>query len=601
MVILGISCYFHDSAACIVDDGKIVAACQEERFSRKKNDSNFPTKAIKFCLNKCNLDIKKIDKIVFYENSEKKYKRILYSYKAFFPKSIPLIIKTFFKWNFKKRHYLKTLNSEFLKNFDINIGKNKFFFFDHHLSHAASAFHPSPYEESTILIMDGVGEFNTTSIWKGNNQGIKLIKKIDFPHSIGLLYSAFTYFCGFKMNNGEYKLMGLAPYGRPIFVDTIKNNLINIEDNGFFTLNMKYFCFPYSSYMLTNKFFKLFKTNERTPESNIDQIYLDIAASIQKVVEEIVIKLSSTAVKLTKSSNLCLAGGVALNCVANGKILSSRIVKNLWIQPASGDAGASLGAALHYSFLYDKKFHKNNLDDFMKGSYLGPEYSDLEVKKYLNKIKANYSQLNFKKISLITAKEIKNGKIIGWFQGRSEFGPRALGNRSILGDARNPKMQKNINLKIKFRENFRPFAPAVLEEDIENYFKLKNKSPYMLIVTEIRDDIKIKSKKKYKGLDKLKILRSKIPSVTHVDFSARVQTVSKNTNEKFYQLINDFKSLTGDSLIINTSFNIRGEPIVCSPEDAFNCFIKTNMDILVINNFILFKENQKNNNIQLEE
>tara|TARA_B100001741_G_C16469275_1_gene559138 strand:+ start:69 stop:1124 length:1056 start_codon:yes stop_codon:yes gene_type:complete len=351
--------------------------------------------------------------------------------------------------------------------------------------------------------------------------------------------------------------------------------------------------------MLTSKFFKLFNTNERIPESNIDQVYLDIAASIQKVIEEIIIKLSSTAIKLTKINNLCLAGGVALNCVANGKILSSRIVKNLWVQPASGDAGGALGAALHYSFLYDKKFYKNNIDDSMKGSYLGPEYTDSEVKKYLNSIKANYNQLNFKKISLITAKEIKNGKIIGWFQGRSEFGPRALGNRSILGDARNPEMQKNINLKIKFRENFRPFAPAVLEEDVENYFKLKNKSPYMLLVTNLIDDIRLKSKKNYKGLDKLKIIRSKIPSVTHVDFSARVQTVSKKTNQKFYQLINDFKSLTGDSLIINTSFNVRGEPIVCSPKDAFNCFIKTNMDILVINNFILFKEKQKLNYLEV--
>ena len=592
MKILGISCYFHDSAACIVDNGKIIAACQEERFSRKKNDHNFPEQAIRFCLKECDLKIDEIDKIVFYEDSKKKYERILYSYKRFFPKSIPLIFKTFFKWTFRQRYYIKTLKKEFIKYFNITIDKDKFSYLDHHLSHAASAFYPSPYSEATILVLDGVGEFNTTTIWKGDKKGIKLVKEIDFPNSLGLLYSAFTYFCGFKVNNGEYKLMGLAPYGDPVYVDTIKNHLVKIQDDGFFTLNMKYFSFAYSGYMLTNNFFKLFNLNERTPESDIDQIYLNIAASIQKVIEEIILKLSSTAVNLTKVNNLCLAGGVALNCVANGKILSSGIVNNLWIQPAAGDAGGALGAALHYSFLNGFSYKKNNLDDFMQGSYLGPDYSDREIEDYLMKEKASYDKLNFNTLSLLTAREIKNGKIVGWFQGKAEFGPRALGNRSILGDARNPQMQKKLNLKIKFRESFRPFAPAVLEEDSGNYFKMKSKSPYMLLVTEVNDEIKIKSTKNSTGLDKLKIIRSKIPSVTHVDFSARVQTVSKKTNQKFYQLIDDFKSLTGDSLIINTSFNVRGEPIVCSPEDAFNCFMKTNMDILVIKNFILYKEKQ---------
>ena len=591
MKILGISCYFHDSAACIIDNGNIIAACQEERFSRKKNDEKFPVNSIKFCLDTCDIELNEIDQIVFYEDSKKKFNRILSSYISYFPKSIPLFFNTFFKWTFKKQFYKKTLKREFFKNFNINLDNNKFSFFDHHLSHAASAFYPSPYNEATILIVDGVGEFNTTSIWKADKNGIKLIKNIDFPHSIGLLYSAFTYFCGFKVNNGEYKLMGLAPYGRPIYVDLIKKNLINIEDNGFFTLNMKYFSFPYSGYMLTNKFFKLFNLNERTPDSSIDQIYLDIASSIQKVIEEIILKLSTTAIKLTKIDNLCLAGGVALNCVANGKILSSKITNNLWIQPAAGDAGGSLGAALHYSFLNGISLKKDNTDeDFMLGSYLGPEYSDLEVEKYLIQAKANYNKLEFNELSAIIAKEISKGKIVGWFQGKAEFGPRALGNRSILGDARNPEMQKKINLKIKFRESFRPFAPAVLEEDSDKYFKLKNKSPYMLVVTEVKDSMKIKSKKRSSGLDKLKIIRSKIPSVTHVDFSARVQTVSKKTNKKFYQLLSDFKSLTGDSLIINTSFNVRGEPIVCSPDDAYNCFQKTNMDILVINNFVLYKE-----------
>ncbi len=590
MKILGISCYFHDSAACIIDNGNIIAACQEERFSRKKNDANFPVNSIKFCLNRCNIDLNQIDKIVFYEDSDKKFRRIIKSYKLFFPKSIPLFFKTFFKWTFKKRFYKKTLKKEFYKYFNINLDKNLFSFFDHHLSHAASAFYPSPYNEATILVIDGVGEFNTTSIWKANKNGIKLVKKIDFPHSIGLLYSAFTYFCGFKVNNGEYKLMGLAPYGDPIYIDIIKKNLIKIEENGFFSLNMKYFSFPYSGYMLTNNFFKLFNLNEREPESNIDQIYLDIAASIQKVIEEIILKLARTSIELTKIDNLCLAGGVALNCVANGKILSSNITKNLWIQPAAGDAGGALGAALHYSAINGIIPKKNNIDDLMLGSYLGPEYSDDQVEEYLIQKNADYNKFEFNKLSSLVAKEINDGKVVGWFQGKLEFGPRALGNRSILGDARSSEMQKKLNLKIKFRESFRPFAPAVIEEDAEKYFKLKGKSPYMLLVTEVNDSIKIQSKSRPSGLDKLKIVRSNIPAVTHVDFSARVQTVSKKTNVKFYQLLSDFKFLSGDSLIINTSFNVRGEPIVCSPEDAYNCFIKTNMDILVINNFMLYKE-----------
>ena len=597
MKILGISCYFHDSAACIIDNGKIIAACQEERFSRKKNDANFPVNSIKFCLDRCNIDLNQIDKIVFYENSNKKFRRIIESYKLFFPKSIPLFFKTFLKWFFKKRFYKKTLKKEFHKYFKINLNNNLFSFFDHHLSHAASAFHPSPYNEATILVLDGVGEFNTTSIWKANKNGIKLVKKIDFPHSIGLLYSAFTYFCGFKVNNGEYKLMGLAPYGDPIYIDIIKKNIVNIEEDGFFTLNMKFFSFPYSEYMLTNKFFKLFDLNERLPESNINQIYLDIAASIQKVIEEIILKLAKTSIELTKIDNLCLAGGVALNCVANGKILSSKITKNLWIQPAAGDAGGALGAAMHYSIINGINPKKNNIDDLMLGSYLGPEYSDDEVEEYLIQKNANYNEFEFKKLSSIVAKEINDGKVVGWFQGKLEFGPRALGNRSILGDARSPEMQKKLNLKIKFRESFRPFAPAVIEEDAEKYFKLKNKSPYMLLVTEVNDNIKIQSKSKSSGLDKLKIVRSNIPAVTHVDFSARVQTVSKKTNKRFYQLLSDFKSLSGDSIIINTSFNVRGEPIVCSPEDAYNCFKKTNMDILVMNNFILYKgKNTSNKN-----
>ena len=590
MKVLGISCFFHDSAACIVENGKIIAACQEERFSRLKNDHNFPVQAIKFCLKQSGVDINEVDKIVFYEDTEKKYKRILFSYKRFFPKSISLILKTFFSWTFKRRYYIKILKKEFINYFNIIIDDYKFSHIDHHLSHAASAFHPSPFSEATILVLDGVGEFNTTTIWKGDQNGIKLVKKIDFPNSLGLLYSAFTYFCGFKVNNGEYKLMGLAPYGNPVYVDIIKDNLIKIQDDGMFTLNMKYFSFAYSGYMLTNNFYKLFNLNERTPESKIHQVYLDIAASIQIVTEEVILKLSSTAINLTKIDNLCLAGGVALNCVANGKILSSNITQNLWIQPAAGDAGGSLGAALHYSFINGFKNKKNNIDDFMRGSYLGPDYSDYEIENFLKRKKINFKKLNFDDLSMLTANEIKNGKIIGWFQGKAEFGPRALGNRSILGDARNPKMQKKLNLKIKFRESFRPFAPAVLEEDAHNYFKLKNRSPYMLLVTEVNDEIKIKSIEDSSGLDKLKVIRSEIPSVTHVDFSARVQTVSKETNPRFYQLIDNFKSITGDSLIINTSFNVRGEPIVCSPEDAYNCYINTNMDILVLNNFILYKE-----------
>ncbi len=592
MKILGISCYYHDSAASLIIDGNIISAAQEERFTRIKHDLSFPKNAIEYCLNENNLNFSDLDKIVFYEDPSIKYKRILKSYSSFFPKTISFMFKTFPTWFMKKRFWKNTLIKEFKENFKFNINNDKLHCVEHHLSHASSAFYPSPFKKSAILVMDGVGEFATTSIWEGKGNKIKLLKQIDFPNSIGLLYSAMTYYTGFKVNSGEYKVMGLAPYGKPIYKDLILNNLINIEDDGFFKLNMKYFSFAYSEYMTNDNFHNLFGGPPREPESQITQKEMDIARSVQEVVEEVVLKLSKTAISMCHTKNLCLAGGVALNCVANGKILKD-VTKKIWIQPASGDAGGALGSSLFYYYDVLNNEIVKNKRDLMKGSYLGPSYSNSQVKNSLDFFKAKYRKYEIEKLIDIVSDKIKNGNVVGWFQGKMEFGPRALGNRSIIGDPRNQEMQKIMNLKIKYRESFRPFAPSVLESEASNYFNIDTPSPYMLLVTEVNEKIKISlDSDELFGIEKLNQIRSKIPAITHVDYSARVQTVHKKTNERYYNLIKSFGEKTGTPVLINTSFNVRGEPIVCNVEDAYTCFMRTEMDILVVNDFILLKKDQ---------
>ena len=594
MTILGISCYYHDSAASLIIDGEIVASAQEERFTRKKHDPSFPVNSINYCLSFAKINLSDVDKITFYEDPELKYLRLKKTYKDFFPNSITLFFKTFINWTFKKRFWKKTLVNEFKKNFNHTIDQSTLYNTQHHLAHAASAFYPSHYSKAAILVMDGVGEFATTTIWKGDHNNIELVKQIDFPDSIGLLYSAVTYYTGFRVNSGEYKVMGLAPYGRPIYKEIILNNLINIKSDGTFKLNMDYFSFPYSDYMTNEKFNNLFGGLPREPESIVTQKEMDIAKSIQDVIEEIVIKLSKTALKLCETDNLCLAGGVALNCVANGKIYKET-TKNIWIQPASGDAGGALGSALHYYFnVLNNKIVKTD-SDLMKGSYLGPSFSNSETKIQLEKMKAIYSQYDFSELKEIVSEELSKGKIIGWFQGRMEFGPRALGNRSIIGDARDTEMQKKMNLKIKYRESFRPFAPSILHHKLSEYFNLNIPSPYMLLVTDISKNQRIPLKKKNLfGIDKLNQVRSKLPAITHVDYSARIQTVHEQTNKRYYELIESFYNKTGSPVLINTSFNVRGEPIVCSIKDAYTCFMRTDMDVLVLNDFILIKKDQPN-------
>ncbi len=601
MYILGISAYYHDSSAAIVKDGEIVCAIQEERLTRIKHDSKFPINAIYECLSISKINIQEIDYIVFYDKPFTKFERILETYLSYAPNgfasfklSLPIWIK---EKLFQKNTILKEL---------LNIYKNKKFFenkllfAEHHLSHAASAFYPSPFEKAAILTMDGVGEWTTTSLAVGDKNSIKILKEIKFPHSLGLLYSAFTYYTGFKVNSGEYKLMGLAPYGNPIYVDLIKKYLIDIKDDGSFRLNMNYFNYCVGLTMTNKKFHELFQGNPRKSETEITQKEMDIAASIQNVTEEIIIKLCKNIRKVTNLENLCIAGGVALNCVANGKLLKEKIFNDIWIQPASGDAGGSIGAALSvYYLMLNKKRNVVKKLDKMNGSYLGRKYNDLEIEKELMKADATFRKLNEKEIIKITAQKISEGKAIGWMTGRMEFGPRALGSRSILADPRSDQMQKLLNLKVKFRESFRPFAPSVLFEDLSDWFDLTQPSPYMLFVSKIFRNklLKITDKeKKLNGFDKLYLTRSAIPAVTHVDNTARIQTVHKETNEKYYNLIKEFKKITGCSVLINTSFNIRGEPIVCTPSDAYRCFMGTDLDILVIENFMLIKNEQKNKN-----
>ena len=593
--ILGISAFFHDSAACILQNGKIIAAAQEERFTRKKHDPDYPYNAIEFVLKYSNLKLSEVDKIVFFEKPFLKFERLLETYVAFAPKGFVSFAKAMPIW-IKEKLFQKNLLFNKLKQHDQDYKSDKnIFFSDHHLSHAASAFFPSPFDEAVILTADGVGEWATTTVAVGNNNKLEVKKEIHFPHSLGLLYSAFTFYIGFKVNSGEYKLMGLAPYGKPIYVNKVKQ-LFDLKDDGTFRLNQKYFNYATGLTMTNEKFDDLFGQKPRNPKNEkITQFHMDIASSIQKVTEEVMINLVKSIRKEYNITNLCLAGGVALNCVANGKILKEKIFDNIWIQPAAGDAGGSLGAALALWHIDQGNKRFVNLNDDMKGSYLGTEFNQDEIEKELKTAGANFETLNYNELIDKTAELLSHEKAIGWFQGRMEFGPRALGARSILGDPRSDKMQKNLNLKVKYRESFRPFAPSILREDLSKWFDLNVDSPYMLLVANINSEKKIEmnsQQKKLFGIDKLNIKRSKIPAVTHVDYSARVQTVTKKTNIRYYDLISKFKEKTGCPVIVNTSFNVRGEPIVNTPTDAFNCFMGTKLDYLVIGNCILDKSQQ---------
>ena len=594
--ILGISAFYHDSAATIIKDGKIISAAQEERFTRKKHDSGYPYNAVQFVLNNSNLKLDDIESIVFYEKPFLKFERLLETYVANAPKGFLQFSKAMPSW-LREKLFQKNLLINYLKKHDKSfVNSKKIFFSEHHLSHAASAFYPSPYDEAIILTADGVGEWATTTVAVGKKNKLEIKKEIHFPHSLGLLYSAFTYYTGFKVNSGEYKLMGLAPYGEPKYVNLIYDKLIDVKDDGSFRLNQDYFNYATGLTMTNEKFDNIFGKKPRdSKKDKITEFHMDIAASIQKVTEEIMIKICRSLKNEYKIDNLCLAGGVALNCVANGKILKSKIFKNVWIQPAAGDAGGSLGAALAYWHIQLNKNRDTSHKDVMSGSYLGPSYTDEQIKQSLDKIGAKYKLLDEQSLIDKTADDLSKGHAIGWFQGRMEFGPRALGSRSIIGDPRSPEMQRNLNLKVKYRESFRPFAPSVLREDLKNWFELDNDSPYMLIVAEVKKEIQKEmneQEKKLFGIEKLNIKRSDIPAVTHVDYSARIQTVHEETNKKYHDLIKKFKEKTNCSVIVNTSFNVRGEPIVNTPEDAFNCFMGTKLDNLAIGNCYLVKSEQ---------
>ena len=593
--ILGISAFYHDSAAAIIVDGEIIAAAQEERFTRKKHDANFPKNAINYVLKEASLKLIEVDYIVFYEKPFLKFERLLETYIGFSPSGFKSFSMSMPLW-LNEKLFQKKMLFDSLKELDSNFKDiKKINFSEHHLSHAASAFFSSPYDEAIILTLDGVGEWATTTISLGKNNKINILKEIHFPHSLGLLYSAFSYFLGFKVNSGEYKVMGLAPYGEPKFKDIILDKLIDVKEDGSFRLNMDYFNYATGLTMTNNKFAKLFNMERRNPEDKLLQIHMDIASSIQATTEEIVLKITKFLSKEFKLENLCMAGGVALNCVANGKILKEGLFKNIWIQPASGDAGGALGAA--QAFYYQQLDNKRKIlkTDSMNGSYLGPKFSDDQVEDELKNCGANFKKLTSDQIIKDTAKALSDEKAVGWFQGRMEFGPRSLGNRSIIADSRSEKMQKNLNLKVKYRESFRPFAPAVLFEKVSEWFEINSESPYMLLVADVKKSKQLQMTEEQKnlfGIEKLNIKRSSIPSVTHVDYSARIQTVHKATNPIFHKLIEEFERITKYPVLVNTSFNVRGEPIVCTVTDAFNCFMGTDLDILVCNNFILYKDNQ---------
>tara|TARA_Y100000590_G_scaffold470576_1_gene666516 strand:+ start:827 stop:2635 length:1809 start_codon:yes stop_codon:yes gene_type:complete len=599
MKILGISAFYHDSAAALLDNGEILAAVQEERFTRRKHDAGFPKNAINYVLNYKNLKLEDIDHIVFYDKPFIKFERIIETYIASAPKGFNSFKMSMPIWLREKLFQKILLSKELEKISNQKFDQNKLLFTEHHYSHAASAFYPSPFEEAIVLTLDGVGEWATTTVSIGKGNKLDIIKEIHFPHSLGLLYSAFTYYIGFKVNSGEYKVMGLAPYGKPIYKDIILDKVVDLKDDGSFRLNQSYFNYTSGLTMTNDKFSELFAHPVRKPEiEKLTQFHMDIASSVQSVTEEIILKISRHLKKEYNIPNLCMAGGVALNCVANSKILNEGIFKNIWIQPASGDAGGSIGSALavwHSEFNKPRKVYSQ---DTMKGSFLGPEYSQEEIEKSLKEIGATFKKNEENSLIKIIVEDLRQGKVIGWFQGRMEFGPRALGGRSIIADPRSENMQKTLNLKVKFRESFRPFAPSVLKEDAALWFDKNYDNPYMLFVSEVKREKRLNisaNEEKLFGIDKLNIKRSEVPAITHVDYSARVQTVEKNLNPKYYKLITSFKEKTGCPMIINTSFNIRGEPIVNSPEDAFKCFMGTEMDILVIGNCILYKNDQNLN------
>ncbi len=623
MNILGISAYYHDSAAALVCNGEIVAAAQEERFTRKKHDARFPANAIRYCLSEANLTLFDIDQIVFYDKPLVKFERLLETYLSYAPRGFRSFMKAMPVW-LKEKLYLKTvLKKELSALVGVKKAKlPKLMFTEHHQSHAASAFFPSPFQKAAVMCLDGVGEWATTSVWLGDGNTLTPVWEIDFPHSLGLLYSAFTYYTGFKVNSGEYKLMGLAPYGEPIYVDKILTHLIDLKDDGTFRLNMEYFNYAVGLTMTNKKFEELFGGPRRTPETKLSQREMDIAASIQVVTEEVVLRLTRSVQKELNVDYLCLAGGVALNCVANGRIVREGPFKDIWIQPAAGDAGGALGAALAVWYQYHDqprqvkqptpvettlettvgssstvatRAPKTQVLDSMKGSYLGPKFSNEEIQYYLDSVEAKYLYLEDAELMPRLAEILDQGNVVGWFQGRMEFGPRALGGRSIIGDPRNQKMQSVMNLKIKYRESFRPFAPSVLAERVSDYFEHDQTSPYMLIVAPVQEKLRIPmtpEQEQLFGIEKLNVPRSEIPAITHVDYSARIQTVHKETNPRYYDLIRHFEKRTGCGVIVNTSFNVRGEPIVGSPEDAYRCFMRTEMDYLVLENFLLAKTDQ---------
>lgn len=593
--ILGISCYYHDSAACLLHDGRIVAAAQQERFSRVKHDAAFPTAAIQYCLAEAGIELSQLSAVVFYDKPFLKFERLLETYLAHAPRGFRSFLAAMPVW-LKEKLYLKTVLRRELRQLagvDNNARLPRLLFSQHHQAHAASAFYASPYHDAAVICLDGVGEWATSTLWHGKGNQLTPLAELHFPHSLGLLYSAFTYYCGFKVNSGEYKLMGLAPYGQPRFVDILYRELIDVKADGSFALNMTYFAYPVGSRMINQKFERLFGAPALAPDATPSQHYLDIAASIQQVTEDIVLKIARYAQRLTGANKLCLAGGVALNCVANGRLLREGPFQALWIQPAAGDAGGALGAALlaWYQY-YDQPRHSDEHNDHMQGAYLGPAFTDAEIITLLQAQQVPYQPLSADERSAQVSALLAAGKVVGWFQGRMEFGPRALGNRSILGDARSPKMQSVLNLKIKQRESFRPFAPAILAEYAAQYFDLATPSPYMLLVAALQPTYRIAPDTDVTGLAQQAQVRSCLPAITHVDYSARVQTVDAHSNPEFYQLLQAFKALTGTPILINTSFNVRGEPPVCSPFDALQGFLATDMDYLVLGNMLLSKAAQ---------
>jgi carbamoyltransferase len=594
--ILGISAYYHDAAAALIRDGAIMAAAQEERFTRKKHDAGFPRHAIEYCLREVGATLSQVDQIVFYDKPLVKFERLLETYLSYAPHGFRSFLAAMPIWLKEKLFLKRTLKNELAGLGQLKTAElPELMFAEHHHSHAASAFYFSPFERAAVLCMDGVGEWATTSAWLGDRTELKPLWQIDFPHSLGLLYSAFTYFTGFRVNSGEYKLMGLAPYGEPKYYDVIREHLIDIKDDGTFRLDMQYFNYCTGLTMTNDRFARLFDGPARQPESDLTQREMDIAASIQKVTEDVVLRLAATLHREIGVENLCLAGGVALNCVANGRVLREGPFRNVWIQPAAGDAGGAIGAAAIVHYAHNVGERKINGTDTMAGSYLGPRFSAEQIRTDLDSLGANYVRLADVELMPQLAQILEDENVVGWFQGRMEFGPRALGGRSIIGDPRSPKMQSVMNLKIKHRESFRPFAPSVLAERVSDYFELDSDSPYMLIVAPVATSLRIPMTDKQRqlfGVEKLNVKRSELPAITHVDYSARVQTVHRETNPRYHALISAFEEKTGCGVVVNTSFNVRGEPIVCTPEDAYRCFMRTEMDYLVVENFLLAKSEQ---------